>query len=244
MMPGQITAVTVGAFGIGAILIMLASRRTSPENRRRRWLKFSAYFLIVTAVLGCASLGRPWLAGLVLLITAAGIRELHAAGARIRENERGPVWPIWCVYALLSLGLFTTVLTTMPQTVVFLYLTVAAFDGFSEVTGHLCGRRPLIPAVSPGKTQEGLLGGAAGAIAVAVLLRDLPGLDLVGAAALGAATGACALAGDLSASWVKRRAGIKDFSALLPGQGGVLDRFDSFIGAGGLLAPVLAMVVK
>jgi phosphatidate cytidylyltransferase len=243
-MPGQMTAIMLGGFGIGAMLVLLASRGTPPDVRRRRWLKFTAYFIIVTAVLGCASLGRPWLAGLMLLITAAGIRELHAAGARIRENGRGPVWPIWSVYALLSLGLFTTVLTMTPQTVVFMYLTVAAFDGFSEATGHLCGRHPLIPAVSPGKTQEGLLGGAAGAIAFAVLLRQLPGLDLVEAAALGAAIGACALAGDLSASWVKRRAGIKDFGALLPGQGGVLDRFDSFIGAGGLLAPVLLMVVK
>jgi phosphatidate cytidylyltransferase len=241
MTPGQIAAIMFGCFGIGATLIMLASRGTSPETRRQRWLKFSSYFIIVTAVLGCASLGRSWLAVLVLLITATGCWELHAAGARIRENRRGPVWPICSAYALLTLGLFTTVMATTPRTIAFLYLTVAAFDGFSEVFGHLCGRHLLIPSVSPGKTWEGLLGGEIGAIAIAVLLRELSELDLPAAFVLGATIGACALLGDLSASWVKRRAGIKDFSSLLPGQGGVLDRFDSFIGAGGLLAPLLVL---
>jgi phosphatidate cytidylyltransferase len=243
MMLGQTVAIVLGCFGIGATLMMLASRRISPAIRRQRWLKFSSYFIIVTAVLGCALLGRPWLMGLVLLIIATGWWELRTAGARIRENRRGPVWPIWAVYALLTLGLFATVMATTPQTIAFLYLTVAAFDGFSEVSGHLSGRHSLIPSVSPGKTREGLLGGEAGAISVAFLLRDLAGLDLPGSLALGAAIGVCALLGDLSASWVKRRAEIKDFSSLLPGQGGVLDRFDSFIGAGGLLAPLLALTV-
>ena len=239
----QIMAIMLGSFGIGAVLMAFAGSRVPPNVRRRRWLKFAGYLVIVTVVLGCAALGRSWLAGLVLLITATGAWELQAAGARIREIRRTPVWPIWGIYALLTLGLFTTVLAAATQTVAFLYLTVAAFDGFSEVTGHLCGRHLLIPSVSPGKTREGLLGGEIGAIAMAILIRELTGLNTVGAAALGAAIGACALVGDLSASWVKRRAGIKDFSTLLPGQGGMLDRFDSFIAAGSLLSPVLVMTI-
>ena len=243
-MLGQTIAMVLVCFGIGAMLLLLAGLRTSPEIRRSRWLKFSGYFIIVIAVLGCASLGRSWLAALVVTITVAGIWEMRAASIRIRQNRRGPVWAIWSIYVLLTVGLFTTVLTSAPQTIGFLYLTVAAFDGFSEVTGHLCGRHPLAPAVSPGKTWEGLLGGEIGAVAVAVLLRGLSGLDTLEAVVLGAAIGVCALMGDLSASWVKRRAVIKDFSVLLPGQGGVLDRFDSFIGAGGILAPLLAMVAR
>jgi phosphatidate cytidylyltransferase len=239
----RLMMIMLGGFGVGAVLMMLAGLQASPEVRQRRWLKFFGYFVIVTIVLGCATLGRPWMAGLALVITVAGVWELQAAAARIRENGSARVGPIWGVYALLSLGLLTTVFSVAPQIVAFLYLTVAAFDGFSEVTGHVFGRRALIPAVSPGKTQEGLLGGEIGAIAIALLLRDLAGLNIAGAAALGAVTGACALAGDLSASWVKRRAGIKDFSALLPGQGGMLDRFDSFIGAAGLLAPVLVVAI-
>jgi phosphatidate cytidylyltransferase len=239
----QLITIMLGGFGVGAVFMVFAGMQAPPEVRRRRWLKFSGYFVIVTLVLGCVTLGRPWLAVLVLVITVAGAWELQAAAARITENRRGRTWLILGVYTLLSLGLFATVITVAPSLVAFLYLTVAAFDGFSEVTGHLFGRRALLPAVSPGKTQEGLLGGEIGAIAVALLLRDLAGLNIASAVTLGAATGVCALAGDLSASWVKRRAGIKDFSALLPGHGGVLDRFDSFIGAAGLLAPVLILAI-
>jgi phosphatidate cytidylyltransferase len=77
-----------------------------------------------------------------------------------------------------------------------------------------------------------------------LLFRGLTALPAGSAATAALAISACALAGDLAASWVKRRAGIKDFSRLLPGHGGVLDRFDSFIGATGLLAPALILLTN
>jgi phosphatidate cytidylyltransferase len=59
------------------------------------------------------------------------------------------------------------------------------------------------------------------------------------AAALGVSIGMVGLAGDLAASWAKRRAGLKDYSALLPGQGDFLDRFDSLLGALSLVGTAL-----
>jgi phosphatidate cytidylyltransferase len=76
---------------------------------------------------------------------------------------------------------------------------------------------------------------------VALLLRDELGAGLPATVVIALLTGVAGLAGDLAASWVKRRAGIKDFSAALPGQGGFLDRFDSLLGSLVLVGPLLAV---
>ena len=131
--------------------------------------------------------------------------------------------------------------TQLPgATFAFLFLVTAATDGFSQVIGQLLGRHALAPNISPAKTIEGLLGGLVAAIVVALLLRELllpwPVPTTV---ALALGTGLAGLAGDLAASWVKRRAAIKDYSAALPGQGGILDRFDSLLGAMALVGAIL-----
>jgi phosphatidate cytidylyltransferase len=118
---------------------------------------------------------------------------------------------------------------------------IAAYAG-----GHLFGRRKLAPRISPGKTWEGAVSGWAGVIALAALWagvidRSLPvdGPSLYsrllashGFAGLAlAATGLCAMSvvGDLFESLLKRSAGVKDSSRLLPGHGGVLDRIDALL---------------
>lgn len=101
--------------------------------------------------------------------------------------------------------------------------------------GRAFGRRKLAPSISPGKTWEGVAGAVAAtlayAIACAVLIPSLRSAVQGGMwiAYLGGAAFLCALSvvGDLFESAVKRRAGVKDSGALLPGHGGVLDRIDS-----------------
>ena len=124
---------------------------------------------------------------------------------------------------------------------------VAAFcsDALALFTGMALGRHKLAPLVSPHKTVEGaaggLVGGMAGMAIFCLVYRAITGVNLglplcVALGLLGALLGEL---GDLSFSAVKRQYGIKDYGRLLPGHGGVLDRFDSMVA----VAPVAELLL-
>lgn len=112
---------------------------------------------------------------------------------------------------------------------VFFVLVMMA-DATQWVGGKLLGRHPLIPRVSPKKTWEGFLFGvAACALVGASMAPSLMGASRALGAALGASVVTLGLLGDLIASGWKRDAGVKDSGAVIPGQGGLLDRCDSIL---------------
>lgn len=101
-------------------------------------------------------------------------------------------------------------------------------DTGAYFTGRFMGKRKLYPKVSPGKTIEGGVGGLVCAIAIACAIRTVFHLDLTlpQAATLGTIAALFGTLGDLCESMLKRSVGAKDSSTLIPGHGGVLDRFD------------------
>ena len=111
----------------------------------------------------------------------------------------------------------------------FTVLTTVSVDSFAYFVGKSIGRRKLAPSLSPGKTVEGAIGGALGAVLVGALLAPALSLPLDFCLAAGFLVAVVAQLGDLGKSAVKREMGIKDFGSLIPGHGGVLDRFDSLI---------------
>lgn len=228
--------VTLPGFLAGVAVMALANRRVLPEVARGRWKKLAVFFLIVHVVLALAALGRTWVAGLVLLVLLIGASEVRHAWSTMARPRPVRTWLAFIGVAVLVLS---TTWQLRPEGFAFLFLVVASCDGFSQVVGQWLGRRRLAPRLSPGKTVAGLFGGLTAAVVVGVLLRDLLQVGPAEAALLGLATGLAGLAGDLSASWVKRRAGIKDFSSALPGQGGFLDRFDSLLGALAIVGTIL-----
>jgi phosphatidate cytidylyltransferase len=115
-------------------------------------------------------------------------------------------------------------------------LVTWASDIGAYAVGRTMGRHKLIPSVSPGKTVEGALGGVVFSVLVAwayttLLLQPAAQLGFKwapwGIIAFGAVVSVAAQLGDLAESLLKREAGVKDSSRILPGHGGVLDRFDS-----------------
>ena len=122
-------------------------------------------------------------------------------------------------------------------------LTVMVSDTAQYYTGRAFGRRPLAPAISPKKTIEGAIGGFVfGTLLLAVAGALVAAGDAGRAARRRSASAIVALgiAGDLFESMLKRSAGVKDSSALIPGHGGVLDRIDALLFA----APVYYIVLK
>ncbi len=113
----------------------------------------------------------------------------------------------------------------------FLFGVLWVGDTAAMGFGRLLGRHKLAPAVSPNKTVEGFIGGVVGALAVGVLMYfwKFQSFDWYHILALSAGCSVFGQLGDLVESMWKRSVGIKDSSPIIPGHGGVLDRFDSLL---------------
>ena len=136
------------------------------------------------------------------------------------------------------LGSYAALLLALPnrEGIAFLLgaiVATAAHDIGALFFGSQMGSRPLAPEISPNKTVEGLMGGMASAVFASVLLVGiLPGIHpwtSGKALALGIMVAVVAPLGDLCESMLKRDLGVKDMGSLLPGHGGVLDRFDALL---------------
>jgi len=118
-----------------------------------------------------------------------------------------------------------------------IFITVWTCDTAAYFGGRAFGRNKLMPDVSPKKTWEGAVAGFVGAVVISVFLRNLlvpSEMSQLQAVVLGVCAGTVGQLSDLAESMIKRSTGVKDSSGLLPGHGGILDRFDSYL----LLAPV------
>lgn len=233
----QLIAWTVaGLFAIGAAMIAVSHHLRPVQQTvvRQDWIKYGVYASIIIGMLSIGWRSRLAVTILLLIIAAAGSQELHA-----HLRRRGSKADLYACVAFVIIGYCLQCLlpsgSNWYNQFTFVFLIVCITDSFSQLWGKLFGRHKLCPSLSPGKTIEGLFGGALSAMAGAWLLRDLvqpaTAFRLV---VLATAIAVSATAGDLCFSYIKRRLGIKDFSSILPGHGGILDRFDSLI----LAAPV------
>jgi phosphatidate cytidylyltransferase len=250
--PLFLLAVAVGGLVfLGAILLIVGVaaweffRLAARKSARPRTAAGVGFALAFPALLYWAP-GDPL--ALVALVTAGviGIALVQLLDPDSDEALAGVSTTLYGgAYTGLLLGHFVLIREVPLAIAGMPYLTGAALvavpvfltwvnDSAAYVIGHRWGRRKLIPRVSPGKTLEGAVGALLVTVAVAVptlLLVDrwVALFDLADGLAVGALIGLAAPLGDLVESAFKRDAGVKDASDLIPGHGGVLDRFDSLM---------------
>ena len=155
-------------------------------------------------------------------VSAAGVLYLgmsfaHLIGLRVMEHGMAPVETQLGVLEPGCALIWTALIGTW------------ASDTFAYFAGSFLGRHKLCPSISPGKTVEGFVGGLIGTTASVAGLGVLFGFDVQVMAVLGLCICIIATRGDLVESVMKRYTGIKDSGHIIPGHGGIWDRFDSVI---------------
>lgn len=141
----------------------------------------------------------------------------------------------------IILGFSSLVLIENPIFIGLVFLLAFSSDTFAYLVGVTIGKHKLIPDVSPNKSIEGAIGGIIGTCIMTILYLSYFNFSSIGYDIIvGVFASIFAQAGDLVASRIKRDTGIKDFGKLIPGHGGVLDRFDSVL----LVAPIVMHGVR
>ena len=135
--------------------------------------------------------------------------------------------------ALLSLPCFFMLClreSYSPKMLLLAFILIWVNDTFAYLTGRLLGKHKLFERISPGKTIEGSIGGLVFTMAgVVVFSHYADWLSMKAAIGMGLIAAVIGTLGDLCESMLKRQAGVKDSGHLIPGHGGILDRFDSIL---------------
>ncbi len=237
------------------VLSLLAARewaQLAGIATRAGWLAYAVTISAGAATLWVAAAGWPLVVRTMLLgavafwILAFGVVLTYPRSRSLMQSK-----PIMIVAGMVVVPAAWLALVEVakaprgPELLIWLLAAIAAADTGAYFAGRRFGQRKLAPEVSPGKTREGAIGGAAAILAWggvgAVYFGAGAGQSLLSWLILAGVLFLASVAGDLFESAFKRVRGVKDSGGLLPGHGGVLDRVDSVLAAApafALLAPV------
>ncbi|MGJ1262953.1 phosphatidate cytidylyltransferase [Sphingobacterium spiritivorum] len=222
-------------FGIGALLTVILNKNSNPEQKRSRWIKYILYLMIILITAGSIQTGMLIYLAAGLIFT--GFIELLWIGCL---SKRGVIFGAVSIliYIGIAMSFYRFIVSSTPEELLYIYTIIFTFDGFSQLFGQLFGKRRILPKISPNKTAAGTVGGSIAGYVTGLLITvhadTFDGFSLI----LPLLICICAFAGDALASWYKRLCATKDYSRLIPGHGGILDRYDSFIFTGSVFGLV------
>ena len=230
--PDWAFALAVGAVAAVAAEEYLSLGAKKGIGRPGRWFCVLAAGVTISFSGGASSVVLGLAFAVLALMTASIFSQLETALGQVSMGL-GAI-----AYCAVTLGF----LVLMPRRLILLlFVIIWVGDTCAYYGGRALGRHPLAPRVSPKKTVEGAIAGLLGSViagtigGVWFLGEPWPGL-----AGISALTAVAGQVGDLAESVLKRSAGVKDSSSILPGHGGILDRLDSLFFA----APVFYWFFK
>jgi phosphatidate cytidylyltransferase len=221
-----ISAVLV-LFLLGGLCIAIASALTA--GKHRLWTLYGLEIIQVAAILIPALLGPPVGDVVFVLLAILCVRELASC-----FRAAGSSTPIALTQAVFCVGVGSASIYFITREsvawFVFGYALIEINDTMAWAVGSAVGKHKLWPRVSPNKTWEGLIGGVASSVLLALALGFLvPDWSVSMRLGAGLWMALAGTAGDLVASHWKRRSGLRHYSELFPMQGGVFDLYDSLV---------------
>ena len=239
--PALLAAIYAGSYWFGIVVGVIALVAAYEVGKLLESTGAKPVMLAGLA-LGALILARPWFlywdAIATIVFTATVLATPGLRGERPAERLAATVlmaaYPVWLLSFLILIREGAGIRVDSSQALwltVMLFVVIWAADTFAYYTGRLIGRTPFFPAVSPKKTWEGFFGGVVGAALAGALIKQLqlPFLGWTDTILIILICGVIGPVGDLAESRLKRSAAAKDSGSLLPGHGGMLDRFDAMI---------------
>ena len=264
LVPVLLVALWIGLPAVTALLVLLALLAGHEVFRLLRgagYQSMAGFGTVLAAVIVLVAAIEP-VGGKGVLLVGVGV-VLAGVGAFSRTDPRdGLVAWFATVFGAVYVGLLGSILqvaTIGPAIpsgallapleaqrgwILLVVLGVWSYDTGAYLVGRQIGRHKFLVHLSPSKSIEGLIGGLVATTVVTTLVLAGLGQAALGGLVLGPLIGLAAQAGDLAESMLKRAAGAKDSGTLIPGHGGVLDRIDSFLFAGPVVALYVVALVR
>lgn len=227
----------VAVFVLVAILALLGLREYLAILLKKKMKPLAGVALVSSIILPLGALVRGD-SGLLAGVALITVTLLVLATLKRLELRDTALTFLGTLYVSFMLSFVLLLRLLSLEAALLVILGTWTFDIFAYFVGRQVGGRRLLAKVSPGKTWAGVVGGLAATIVVLIVLfltMGLPGLEsgtaatLVLAVATAVLVGGGATLGDLVESYFKRELGVKDSGDLVPGHGGILDRFDSLM---------------
>ena len=245
-LPKAFTAILFGLAGALAAYELLYATRLVTHPRMVIYASVSAFAVSMWSFAGQS---HAWGTLLVVAVFAAYFGEMMASHVKLTFDKIA-----MCLVAALVIPYLLTSLVRIHSLRLGRHYIIIPFvmafmpDTGAYFAGRFFGKHKLAPVISPKKTVEGVFGGAISAVLGMLIYGAVMDLffhmevNYIFAAIYGLASAVGSVFGDLCFSVVKRQTGIKDYGNLIPGHGGVLDRFDSMMVVGPLAEALLLLI--